>query len=58
MAQHVLTILPKPEAICGVTFVALARSSEADRRFARHLFGFSILYLFVLFAALLGGKAP
>jgi len=47
-------------AVGGATFVALAlgliRSSEADRRPAHHLFAFSILYLFVLFAALLAGK--
>jgi heme O synthase-like polyprenyltransferase len=34
----------------------LIRSSDADRRPAHHLFAFSILYLFVLFAALLAGK--
>ena len=42
-------------AVCGATFIALAlrlvRSSEADRRPAHRLFAFSILYLFVLFAA-------
>jgi protoheme IX farnesyltransferase len=42
---------------CGVTFVALAfqlnRSREADRSAAHRLFVFSIIYLFVLFAALL-----
>jgi protoheme IX farnesyltransferase len=47
-------------AVGGATFVALAlgliRSSEADRRPAHHLFAFSILYLFVLFAALLSGR--
>jgi protoheme IX farnesyltransferase len=47
-------------ALCGATFVALAlrlvRSSEADRRPAHRLFVFSILYLFVLFAALLAGN--
>jgi protoheme IX farnesyltransferase len=47
-------------AVGGATFVALAlgliRSSEADRRPTHHLFAFSILYLFVLFAALLAGK--
>jgi len=46
--------------VCAATFLAfalrLARSSEADRRSAHRLFGFSILYLFVLFAALLTGK--
>jgi heme o synthase len=47
-------------AVGGTTFIALAlrliRSSDADRRPAHHLFAFSILYLFVLFAALLAGK--
>jgi len=47
-------------AVGGATFVALAlrlgRSSDADRRPAYHLFAFSILYLFVLFAALLAGE--
>jgi protoheme IX farnesyltransferase len=47
-------------AVCGATFIALAlrlaRSSEDDRRPAHRLFAFSILYLFVLFAALLAGK--
>jgi protoheme IX farnesyltransferase len=47
-------------AVCGATFIALAlrlfRSSEVDRRSAHRLFAFSILYLFVLFAALLAGK--
>jgi len=46
-------------AVCGATFVALAlklaRSLEDDRRPAHRLFAFSILYLFVLFAALLAG---
>src|SRR5262245_51814334 len=46
--------------ICGVTLFALAlrlaRSGDADRRSAHRMFGFSILYLFVLFAALLTGK--
>ena len=44
-------------AICGALFLVLAfllnRSSEADRRAARRLFVFSIVYLFALFAALL-----
>ena len=35
---------------------AVGRSSAADRRPAHRLFAFSILYLFVLFAALLTGK--
>jgi protoheme IX farnesyltransferase len=47
-------------AICGATFIALAlrltRSGAADRRPAHQLFVFSILHLFVLFAALLAGK--
>ena len=47
---------------CGATFVVLAlqlrRSSEADRRAAHRLFAFSIVYLFVLFAALLASKGP
>jgi len=47
-------------AVCGAIFIALAltlvMSSEVDRRPARRLFAFSILYLFVLFAALLVGK--
>jgi heme o synthase len=42
---------------CGAIFVALAfrlhRSKGTDRRAAQRLFAFSILYLFVLFAALL-----
>jgi heme o synthase len=46
-------------ALCGAIFIALAlrlvRSSEADRRPAHRLFAFSIVYLFVLFAALLAG---
>jgi protoheme IX farnesyltransferase len=44
-------------AISGASFLLLARqlnrSIEADRRTAHRLFVFSILYLFVLFAALL-----
>jgi protoheme IX farnesyltransferase len=44
-------------AVCGVILVGLAcqldRSRHADRGPAHRLFGFSILYLFVLFAALL-----
>ena len=47
-------------ALCGAIFIALAlrlvRSSEADRRPAHRLFAFSIVYLFVLFAALLAGN--
>jgi len=44
-------------AICGALLVVLAwqlrRAGEADRRAAHRLFAFSIVYLFVLFAALL-----
>src|SRR5712664_2840972 len=47
-------------AVCGVILVGLAwqldRSQHADRGAAHRLFGFSILYLFVLFAALLAGS--
>jgi protoheme IX farnesyltransferase len=43
-------------AVFGAAFIALAlrlaRSNELDRRPAHRLFAFSILYLFVLFAAL------
>jgi protoheme IX farnesyltransferase len=46
----------------GAAFIALAvavaRSNEADGRIAHRLFGFSIVYLAVLFAALLIGEAP
>jgi heme o synthase len=46
--------------ICGAILVVLAfqlcRSSEADRKGAHRLFVFSIVYLFVLFAALLSSK--
>jgi protoheme IX farnesyltransferase len=53
------TIYGATAAICGATFIALAvrlaRSVEADPRPAHGLFAFSILYLFVLFAALLAG---
>jgi heme o synthase len=45
---------------CGVILVALAlrlqRSNPLNRRAARRLFGFSIVYLFVLFAALLANN--
>jgi protoheme IX farnesyltransferase len=45
---------------CGAMFVVLAlqlaRSSEADRGPGHRLFAFSILYLFVLFTALLAGN--
>ena len=44
---------------CGALFIALAvqlaRSSTPDRKAAQRLFGFSIAYLFLLFAALLAG---
>jgi protoheme IX farnesyltransferase len=44
-------------AVCGTVFIVLAwrlrRAGEADRRPAYHLFAFSIVYLFALFAALL-----
>jgi heme o synthase len=47
-------------ALYGAIFVVLAlqlsRSSEADRRAPNRLFAFSILYLFVLFAALLASN--
>jgi len=47
-------------AVCGTTFIAFAlrlvRSNAADRASAHYVFAFSILYLFVLFAALLAGK--
>jgi len=46
--------------LCGAAFIALAvklvASNEADRRPAHRLFAFSILYLFVLFAAILLGN--
>jgi protoheme IX farnesyltransferase len=45
---------------CGAAFIALALrlvgSNEADRRPAHGLFAFSILYLFLLFAALCAGN--
>ena len=44
----------------GIIFIALAirvaRTSGTDRRAARGLFAFSILYLFVLFGALLAER--
>jgi protoheme IX farnesyltransferase len=47
-------------AVGGATFIALAarlfRSDKTDRRSAHRLFAFSILYLFMLFAALLAGN--
>jgi len=46
-------------AVCGAILVALAAqlSREADRHAAHRLFAFSILYLFVLFAALLASNS-
>ena len=45
--------------VSGTIFIVLAlqlfRSGDTDRRPAHRLFAFSILYLFVLFAALLEG---
>jgi protoheme IX farnesyltransferase len=47
-------------AVCGAIFGVLAlqlgRSRADDRRVAHRLFAFSIVYLFVLFAALLAGN--
>src|SRR5262245_30421555 len=47
--------------LCGATFIVLAlrlvASNEADRRPAHRLFAFSILYLFLLFAALCAGNS-
>jgi len=47
-------------AVCGAAFIALALrlagSNEVDRRPAHRLFAFSILYLFLLFAALCAGN--
>jgi heme o synthase len=54
------TIYGATAAVFGATFIALAlklaRSSTLDRQPAHRLFAFSILYLFVLFAALLTGN--
>ena len=51
------TIYAAIAAICAAVLIALAsqlkRSSETDRRAAHRLFAFSIVYLFLLFAALL-----
>ncbi len=51
------TVYGAVAAICGAVFLLLAgqlnRSIRADRRAAHRLFVFSIVYLFVLFAALL-----
>jgi heme o synthase len=53
------TIYAATAIVCGAILIVLAvqlsRSAEADRRAAHRLFAFSILYLFVLFAALLPG---
>jgi heme o synthase len=57
------TIYGATAAICGTVFVVLAfrlgRSREVDRHAAHRLFALSILYLFLLFTALLvsGGKS-
>jgi protoheme IX farnesyltransferase len=55
------TIYGTTAAVCGAILIALAvqlrRSREADRHAAHRLFAFSILYLFVLFAALLAGNS-
>jgi heme o synthase len=49
-------------AICGAIFVAIAlrlsRSREGEARVAQRLFVFSIVYLFLLFAALLASQGP
>jgi protoheme IX farnesyltransferase len=54
------TIYGAVAAICGALFLALAwqlrRASDADRRAAHRLFAFSIVYLFVLFAAVLASN--
>ena len=51
------TIYGAAAAVCGAVFIGLAlrlrRTSDADRRAALRLFAFSIVYLFVVFAALL-----
>jgi protoheme IX farnesyltransferase len=53
------TLYGAAAAICGAVFIGLAfrlrAAAEADRRPAQRLFAFSIVYLFVLFAALLTG---
>jgi protoheme IX farnesyltransferase len=55
------TIYGAVAAICGVLFLVFAwqlrRASEADRRAAHRLFAFSIVYLFLLFAALLASNS-
>ena len=54
------TIYGAAAAICGALFVGLAwqlrSAGETNRRAAHRLFAFSIVYLFVLFAALLVGN--
>ncbi|MFQ5774723.1 MAG: heme o synthase [Kiloniellaceae bacterium] len=47
-------------ALLGAGFIRLASQVRRERgeRAARRLFGFSILYLFVLFAALMADRAP
>jgi protoheme IX farnesyltransferase len=58
------TIYGAAAAVGGTIFLVLAlqlaMSSESDRRTAHRLFGYSIVYLFMLFAALLAsnGGAP
>jgi protoheme IX farnesyltransferase len=55
------TIYGAVAAICGALFVGLAwqlrRAGAADRPAAHRLFAFSIVYLFVLFAALLASNS-
>ena len=54
------TIYGATAIVCGAILIVLAfqlsRSREPDRRAAHRLFAFSILYLFVLFAALLASS--
>jgi heme o synthase len=54
------TIYGATATVCGAILIVLAfqlrRSREPDRRAAHRLFAFSILYLFVLFAALLASS--
>ena len=55
------TVYAVASGICGAAMVALGvrldRSRYPDARAARRLFAFSILYLFVLFTALLADAA-
>jgi len=55
------TIYGGVASICGALFVVLAwqlrKAGAADRSAAHRLFAFSIVYLFVLFAALLADSA-